>query len=92
MFPENSPIDHEANSSKAFVSDTNPVAVMNLIDLRPCPFCAHDKPVVAVVGRGKVERIAVTCPECSAVGPIASAADPPGHAQLLWNARYARDQ
>lgn len=43
--------------------------------LRPCPFCAHDKPVLAAVGKDAVERIAVVCPECGAVGPMATAND-----------------
>jgi uncharacterized Zn finger protein len=36
--------------------------------LRPCPFCAHEHPVLAAVGRESVERIAVMCSECGAVG------------------------
>jgi len=61
---------------------------METTALRPCPFCAHDKPFVAAVGRDAVERVAVVCPECGAVGPMATVSDPPGHAAHLWNSRY----
>ena len=37
--------------------------------LRPCPFCANDEPVLGAIGKNAVERIAVICPECGAVGP-----------------------
>jgi hypothetical protein len=59
--------------------------------LRPCPFCAHDEPVLAAFGRDAVERIAVICPECGALGPMATADDPPGHAEHLWNSRFGSD-
>ena len=32
--------------------------------LRPCPFCAHDRPVLAEVGDERVRFVVVTCPEC----------------------------
>ena len=61
-------------------------------ELRRCPFCANEHPSVAAVGRSdKVERVAVVCAECGAFGPMASADDPPGHAEYLWNQRYGVD-
>ena len=61
-------------------------------DLRRCSFCANAHLTVAAVGHGdKVERIAVVCTECGAFGPMASADDPPGHAEFLWNQRYGVD-
>jgi len=50
-------------------------------DLRPCPFCAHEKPTLVVMGSGEVERVSVVCSECGAVGPMTTADDPPGHAE-----------
>jgi uncharacterized Zn finger protein len=52
-------------------------------DLRLCPLCAHDQLTVAAVGRESIECVAVMCLECGAVGPIATADDPAGHAQHL---------
>jgi hypothetical protein len=65
---------------------------MQLADLRPCPFCANGAPIIGAAGRDASERIAVICPECGAVGPMATAADPPGHAEHLWNQRFAVDR
>jgi hypothetical protein len=58
------------------------------VDLRPCPFCAFGKPTLAALGDDQVERVAVICPECCAVGPTATADDGPGYAEHLWNQRY----
>ena len=61
---------------------------MNAQALRPCPFCANDKPVVPAVGHEWVEIIAVVCPECGAAGPRARPEDPAGHPIFLWNQRF----
>lgn len=36
-------------------------------------------------------RVAVMCPECGAVGPLALADDTPAHAVHLWNQRFGQD-
>jgi uncharacterized Zn finger protein len=61
---------------------------MNAHDLRPCPFCANDKPVVIEACREWGATIALMCPECGALGPLALSDDPPGHAVFLWNQRF----
>src|SRR3954466_944677 len=48
---------------------------MEAIELRPCPFCAHDKPIIAAIGDDDLQFIAVTCPECGAIGPRATSED-----------------
>jgi len=58
------------------------------IELRPCPFCAHDAPTVATVGNEQLLFFVVTCGECGAIGPYAANDDPPGHAEHLWNPRF----
>jgi hypothetical protein len=61
---------------------------MPALDLRPCPFCAHEKPTLVMMGSGTVERVSVVCPECGTDGPSTTADEPPGHAEYLWNQRY----
>ncbi len=60
---------------------------MNTPDLRPCPFCACAMPTSVGIGREGVEQTAIFCPECGAIGPRASSADAPWHAEELWNRR-----
>jgi hypothetical protein len=60
--------------------------------LRSCTFCADAAPILAAVRRDGVERISVMCAECGAVGPMATADDPSGHAEHLWNQRFGIDQ
>jgi hypothetical protein len=64
---------------------------MQPVELRTCPFCAHSAPILAAVGRESVERVAVMYPEYGAVGPMATADEPPGHAEHLWNQRFDVD-
>jgi hypothetical protein len=59
--------------------------------LRCCPFCANENLVVVTFGSVAAKSTAVTCPECGALGPRASADDPPGHAQHMWNLRFGSD-
>ena len=40
-------------------------------DLRPCPFCAHDKPMLATGGNEQLHFFVVTWAECGAVAPRA---------------------
>jgi len=60
---------------------------MKTIELRPCPFCAHDRPALATVGNEQLQFFVVTCLECGAIGPRAPSDDPPAHAEHLWNQR-----
>ena len=62
---------------------------MTSIDLRPCPFCAHPRPTSVAVGRDRIERIAIFCPACGAIGPRATSDDAPDAAEQLWNSRTA---
>ena len=41
---------------------------MEAPDFRPCPFCAHDKPIVVTI-TGDPPVYIVACPECGASGP-----------------------
>lgn len=61
---------------------------MILVELRPCPFCAHARPTTVAIGRERVERTAIFCPECGAIGPRASDNDAPSAAEQLWNRRF----
>ena len=54
-----------------------------LTELRPCPFGAHDKPTLVVMGGDKDNRVSVVCPEFGAVGPMTTP-----DAEYLWNRRY----
>jgi len=63
---------------------------MDSPELRPCPFCAHPMPTSIGIGRERVERTAIFCPQCGAMGPSASAAESPWQAELLWNHRVGR--
>jgi hypothetical protein len=56
--------------------------------LRPCPFCAHDKPELAMMGNDDAQIVVVTCFECGAIGPRSTGDDPPGHAAHLRNQRF----
>jgi hypothetical protein len=58
------------------------------LDLRPCPFCAHDVPTLVAIGNDDVQLSGFASAECVAVGPTATAGDPPGHALFLWNQRF----
>jgi Lar family restriction alleviation protein len=61
-------------------------------ELRPCPFCANDKPVVVQSEQELADIVVVVCHECGAVGPHATAEDPAGHAEFLWNQRFGMSQ
>jgi uncharacterized Zn finger protein len=43
-------------------------APMNAVNLRPCPFCNHDEPELAMFRNESAQIIVVTCPECGAIG------------------------
>ena len=58
------------------------------VELRPCPFCAHEQPRLTLLGDERVRFVLVMCPECGALGPRTTSDDPPGHAAHLWNLRY----
>jgi hypothetical protein len=55
--------------------------------LLACPFCADEAPLVAAIGEACVRYVVVVCGSCGAIGPRAMRADPPGHAERLWNSR-----
>ena len=57
-------------------------------ELRPRPFCAHEQPLLTVLGDERLRFVLVMCPECGALGPRATGDDSPGHAVHLWNLRY----
>jgi hypothetical protein len=40
------------------------------------------------IGEDAARNVAMVCTECGAIGPCASADDPPGHAEYLWNQRF----
>ena len=60
----------------------------NMEDLRPCPFCAHDRPERVTLGADPLRVIFIRCPECGCIGPKADGRHPPGTAERLWNMRY----
>ena len=59
------------------------------VEVRPCPYCAHDAPEVQSVecGDGR-SGFAVVCCECGARGPVApdQSADVARHS---WNQRFS---
>ena len=55
---------------------------------RACPFCANTRLTVTTFGDKRTPFVAVVCSECGAMGPRASASDPPGYAEHLWNQRF----
>jgi hypothetical protein len=61
---------------------------MNSTEMRPCPFCANLNLKLVVSPVANAETIVICCSECGASGPISTRADPPGHAEILWNQRY----
>src|SRR4030095_10532520 len=62
-------------------------AVEQPIDFRPCPFCAHEKPVVVTIA-GDPPVYIVACPECDASGPKQLPGVTVGTAVDAWNRRY----
>ena len=59
---------------------------MQPADLRPCPFCANDKPIIVMMGKSPAYVIA--CPECGANGWQSVPGNGPKHAIEVWNSRY----
>jgi hypothetical protein len=58
------------------------------LPLAPCPFCAHESPLLAALGDDRVRYVAVLCSVCGAIGPRATGEDPPGYAEAMWNERH----
>ena len=66
---------------------TRRIGVMSARDFRPCPFCAHAKPIVVTIPGDPLAYV-IACPECGATGPkqlpdvaLETAVD-------AWNRRY----
>ena len=63
---------------------------MDAADFRPCPFCAHDGPIVVTIPEDPPAYV-IACPECGASGPKQL----PGVALAVaidaWNRRYGMD-
>ena len=63
---------------------------MQAPDLRPCPFCAHAKPIVVTIA-GEPPANVIAGPECSATGPKQLPGVPVQVAVDAWNRRYGVD-
>ena len=67
-----------------------PVFAMEAHDFRPCPFCAHDKPIVVAIP-GDQPAFIIARPECGASGPKQLPGVPLEIAVDSWNRRYGMD-
>lgn len=56
-------------------------------ELRPCPFCAHEQPIVVTIA-GEPPVYIVACPECGASGPKQLPGVEVAVAVDAWNRRY----
>ncbi len=56
-------------------------------ELRPCPFCAHETPVVVTIA-GEPPVYIVACPECGASGPKQLPGVEVAVSIDAWNRRY----
>jgi transcription elongation factor Elf1 len=59
-------------------------------ELRPCPFCAHETPIVVTIAGDPPVNI-VACPECGASGPKQLPGVEVSVAADAWNRRYGAD-
>jgi transcription elongation factor Elf1 len=57
-------------------------------ELRPCPFCAHETPIVVTIA-GAPPVYIVACPECGASGPKQLPGVEVAVAVDAWNRRFA---